>query len=149
VSSHYEVVFSLFLRDDTPSVVLDELRWHLGLLTQRPEVCAIEDDWPQLRPNERTYLPGGEVALLQRQYRYSRAGVEHHAWGLYTRQFWLDDHWAAAWWRAAAWLAPHADGDGYAGFFREEGDERPTLLLIRGGEPYLCGFGEEPRAFSS
>ena len=148
MSLHYEVVFSLFLRDDTPSGVLDELRWQLGLSTQKPDACAIDYEWPQMRPNEPSYLPGGEVAMLRRQYRYSRSGVEHHAWGLYVREFWLDDHWVAAWLRVAAWLAPYADGDGYAGFFREEQDEQPSLLFVRGGQPYVCGFGQKPQAFS-
>src|SRR6266487_575630 len=111
MSFHYEVVFSLFLRDDIPSGVLDELRWHLGLSTQQPDACAIDYDWPQMRPDERSYLPGGEVAVLRRQYRYSQSGVQHHAWGLYARLFWLDDRWAEAWWQVAAWLAPYADGD--------------------------------------
>jgi hypothetical protein len=40
------------------------------------------------------------------------------------------------------WLAPSAE-DGYAGFYREERSEWPTLFLIRAGIPYICEFGEE------
>ena len=75
----------------------------------------------------------------------SVSAVEHHAWGLYTRQMWLDDQWTEGWWQVVQWLAPHADNDGYAGFFREENEEQPTLLLIRGGKPYVCESGKQPQ----
>jgi hypothetical protein len=147
MSQHYEVVFSMFLRDDTPAGVLDELRWHLGLSAQRPDSCVIAYDVPQMCPAGGNLLPGGEAARLRRQLRYSRAGAAHYAWGLYARLLWPDGQWAEIWQRVAVWLSAHAAQDGYAGFFREEHDERPTLLLVRGGEPYLCEHGGQPRAF--
>jgi hypothetical protein len=137
VSLHYEVVFSLFLRDDLPADVLNELRWHLGLSSERPTRPVIDYEGPQLRPAATSYLPGGETASLQRQYRHSANGTDHYAWGLHVRLFWLDDQWAEVWWQVAAWLAAWADEDGYAGFFREEAEATPTLLVVRGGEPEL------------
>lgn len=148
MSFHYEVTFSLFLRDDTPVEVLDELRWHLGQSSERPEICVVDYDGPVLLPAESSPLAGGEVATLQRQYRFTQNGAEHFSWGVHARLYWLDDHWAEVWWQVATWLAPYAD-DGYAGFFREENDEQPTLLLMRSGEPYFCKVGGEPQPFSS
>jgi len=147
VSFHYEVVFSLFLRDDTPSEVLDELRWHVGVSDQQPATSAIDTDYPLMRPGE-SRLPGGDVAILQRQYRYDDAhGVEHHAWGLYVRLFMLDDDLGQTA-DIATWLAPYADEDGYIGSFREVADEQPTLLLIRDGELHLAKLREQPRSLS-
>jgi hypothetical protein len=148
MSNHYEVVFSMFLRDSAPAEVLDELRWHLGLAAQRPDSCVISHEEPQMCPAGSNVLPGGEAARLRRQQRYRRAGAPHYAWGLYARLLWPGDQWAGLWGRVALWLSAHAEDDGYAGFFREEHDERPTLLLIRGGRPYLCEPGGQPHAFS-
>src|SRR5690242_4942006 len=123
MSGHFEIVFSVFLRDDTPAAVLDELRWQLGLARERPGQLVIDYDEPQLRPAASSYLPGGETANLERQYRYTAPTGEHYAWGLHVRLFWLDDTWAEVWLQVAEWLAPWAEDDGYAGFFREEADE--------------------------
>lgn len=35
MSGHYEIVFSLFIRDDVPPEILAELRWRLGLTADR------------------------------------------------------------------------------------------------------------------
>lgn len=153
MSLHYEVVFSLFLRVDTPDEVLAELRWHLGLCTQRPGLWALGYETPVLAPGESSRLAGGESAALSLQYRSGVAGspqtsTEEHAWGLHARLFWLDDQWAEVWWQVVTWLSPYAC-DGYAGFYREQDEEQPTSLLIRDGVSYLCEFGGQPRAFSS
>jgi hypothetical protein len=140
MSAHYEVVFSLCLRDDTPADALDELRWHLGLAGQRPGVWALGYDTPQLRPDEASPLPGGEAAALCRQ----AAG-----WGLHTRLRWADERWAEVWWQVVAWLSRYAGQDGYAGFYRAEHDEQPTVLVVRGGRPYLSEFTGQARALSS
>jgi hypothetical protein len=144
----YEVTFSLFLRDDTPARVLDELHWHLGLSDQRPDTCVVGYDTPEMFPHEQTYLPGKEVAVLRRQFRYGQGETAHYAWGLHARLFWGDDQLAEVWWQLVGWLAAYADEDGYAGSFREELGEQPTLLLIRGGKPHVCGFGEQPKPLS-
>jgi hypothetical protein len=148
VSQHLEIVFSSFLRDDTPTSVLDELRWHLGLSPVRPVACTIDYADPQLLPNPNTFLPGGEAATLQRQLRSWQRGVAYYAWGLHARLGWLDDQWANLWLQVAVWLAPHADQDGYAGFFREESADAPSLLLVRGGRAYLHESGGQPLALS-
>lgn len=106
MSFHYEVTFSCFLRDDTPSEVLDELRWHLGQSSLRPETCVVNYDWPVMLPGEPSYLAGGEVATLRRQYRFTQHGVERFSWGLHARLYWLNDRWSEVWWQIAAWLAP-------------------------------------------
>jgi hypothetical protein len=149
VSVSYEVVFSLFLRDDTPGEVLAELRWHLGLAADRPGPWALGYETPVLRPGESSRLAGGESAALSRQYRTDAAGAGRPAWGLHVRVFWPDDQWAELWWQVAAWLSRYAASDGYAGFYREADGAEPTLLLVRGGLPYLCEFGGQPRAFIS
>ncbi|WP_199444520.1 hypothetical protein [Umezawaea beigongshangensis] len=147
MSQHYEIVFSLFLRDDTPGDVLDELRWHLGADQPAPRAPVVPGG-PHLRPDPGSFLPGGDSASLRRQYRFTRGDQDWHAWGLSARVLWSDDTWAEVWWQFAQWLAPFADEDGYAGFFREETDENPTLLLVRRGEPLLGTFSEDPQPFS-
>jgi len=148
VSLHYEVVFSLFLRDDTPVEVLDELRWHLGVTDEPPAVRALPDvDWPALRPQEETgWLPGADVAELRRQYRTTRLGVDNYAWALHARCCWYDDERDHVWWDMAAWLAPYAAEEGYAGFYREESEDVPTVLLVRGGRAHEWRPGQEPKA---
>jgi hypothetical protein len=69
MSGHYEVVFSLFLRAETPKAVLDELHWHLGLSSERPDSLVIGTCASELTPNRDSYLPGGCVAILKRQSR--------------------------------------------------------------------------------
>ncbi|GIH13079.1 hypothetical protein [Rugosimonospora africana] len=88
MSGHFEVVFSVFLRDDTPAEVLAELRWHLGLSPERSPRLTIDDDEPLLSPGTPSYLPGGETATLNRQYRYTSSGGDHYAWGLHARVYW-------------------------------------------------------------
>jgi hypothetical protein len=44
----------------------------------------------------------------------------------------------------AVWLAGYAEDDGYAGFFREEFEEEPTLLRFGHGNAYLHEFGKQP-----
>ncbi|MCG8921546.1 hypothetical protein [Lentzea sp. CC55] len=134
MSFHYEVVFSLFLRENTPAEVLDELRYHLGLAPEPPRNPVLDYDFPVLRPNPDSYLPGGEHAALREQLRGFNDEGDLHAWGLHARLFWLDDQWAEVWWQVVQWLAPHVEDNGYAGFVREEADERPAVLTFHNGE---------------
>ncbi len=143
MSQHFEIVFSVFLRDDTPADVLAELQWHLGLSTEQPEHLAIDYGEPLLRPSAPSYLPGGESVKLERQHRYTSPSGEHYAWGLYARLFWLDDQWADVWWQVAEWLAPWVEDEGYAGSYREEYEDTPVILLIRNGEAHLREFKRE------
>lgn len=87
MSDHYEIVISCFLEDDTPEEVLDTLRWHLGLIEQRP--APLNEDTAPYRllapdPDSRR-LPGGEIARLQRQTRGFTAASDPYAWGMYAR----------------------------------------------------------------
>jgi hypothetical protein len=135
VGNHYEVVFSVFIRDDAPDEVLAELRWHLGLSAERPPALVVDYDGPQLRPDlQSSWMPGSETATLTRQHLYNKGGVEHHAWGLYVRVMWGDDQWSEVWWQFAALLAKWAAEDGYAGFFREYFDQHPTAIVFRNGD---------------
>lgn len=151
VSHYYEVVFSFFLRPDTPGRVLDELRWQLGLTPQRPRGSVMGDGEAMLRPAPETLLPGVECAALERQHVHTRRRVaperadgDAYMWGLYARVCWHDDTWANHWLDLADGLARHAEDSDYAGFFRAETDGRPTLLSIRDGRAYLCPWGGEP-----
>jgi hypothetical protein len=149
VSSHYEVVFSLDLRDNVPTAVIDELEWQLGRRADRPGSLAVEYDVPLLQPAAHSYLAGGEHGLLERAYRYSHRGVDHHAWSLFARLLWVDDMWAEYWWQVATWLAEYAETKGYGGFFREESELWPTMFMVSGGYAYLAPPGEQPKPFSS
>ncbi|WP_394615259.1 hypothetical protein JNUCC0626_36465 [Lentzea sp. JNUCC 0626] len=134
MSLHFEVVYSFFLRDDTPPETLDELRYHLGLSEIRPPNLVVDYDHPVLEPVAESYLPGGEHVALRRQSRGRNRDGEIYAWGLYARLYWVDDQWAEVWWQVAQWLAPYAADDGYGGFYREEQDERPTPFMVSNGE---------------
>ena len=131
MSSHYEVIYSLFLKDDTPDHILAELRWHLGLSPEKPSNLIIDYETPQLAVQTESYLPGDEIAVLKHQNRTSHS----RAWGLHCRAFWKDDGWAELWWQFAELLAAWADNDGYIGSWREaDHDETPTALVSRGGK---------------
>jgi hypothetical protein len=82
MSDHYEVVFACFLRDDTPDDVLDALRWHLGLLADRPaSLDPDEHDEQRLLPDPDTRLPGREFVELRRQERGYLGGETIYEWG--------------------------------------------------------------------
>ncbi|MFF2629479.1 hypothetical protein ACFVUN_27415 [Kitasatospora griseola] len=135
MSLHFEVVIACFLRDDMPDTVLNAVRWHLGLIADRPAgLDADEHMCPMLRPDPDSRLPGGDVASLRRQSRDRAAGNEF-SWGLLSRNYWLDDEMGEL---AAILdlLAPHVEEPGYGGFFREEFDGKPTILTFRNG---TCG----------
>jgi hypothetical protein len=51
MSDHYEVVFSCFLREETPAEVLDAVRWHLGMPRSWPnggELISGRHDLPMI-----------------------------------------------------------------------------------------------------
>jgi hypothetical protein len=134
MSDHYEVIFTAFLRDDTPEKVLNELRWHLGLTEDKPP--AVEGDPYASRlllADPDTPLPGGSVASLQRQFRYrSRGGAEHYAWGLLARSYWLDDELGEVS-TILDLIAPYVEENGFGGYFRDVNDEIPTVFAFHDG----------------
>ncbi|KIQ65719.1 hypothetical protein TR51_18255 [Kitasatospora griseola] len=132
MSLHFEVVITCFLRDDTPDTVLNAVRWHLGLIADRPAgLDADEHMCPMLLPDPDSRLPGGDVASLRRQSRDRAAGAEF-GWGLLSRNYWLDDEMGELA-TILDLLAPHVEEPGYGGFFREEFDGKPTVLTFRNG----------------
>jgi hypothetical protein len=129
MGTHYEVVYSLLLRDETPEDMLAEFRWHLGLSSEKPENMTVDCDVPLLSADQAGYLPGGAFAVLRRQSRGT-----HETWGLYSRVYWDDDTWAENWWAFGELLAKYADGDGYIGFWRDaDFDTAVTEMIARGG----------------
>lgn len=138
MSDHYEVVFTVFLRDDTPEDVLDALRWHLGLRAEMPDAvkAAAETDpyiYPLLEPDPDSYLPGGDVASLKRQLRgTSMDGTDSYSWGLFSRNYWLDDDIGRVD-TILDLLAPYAGEQGYSGFYRDEDTTELTLFVLHDG----------------
>ncbi|OKJ68560.1 hypothetical protein [Streptomyces sp. CB02460] len=124
MSLHYEVVFTCFLREDTPAPVLDALRWHLGLTEEPPPGYGEEEHaYPLLSPDPHTRLPGGDFASLR---------LQDKGWGLYSRNYWLDDDMGELV-TVLDLLAPHVASPGPGGFFREEDETRPTVFTFRDG----------------
>jgi hypothetical protein len=128
MSMHYEVVFSCFLRDDTPERVLEALRWHLGLAAEWPAGPAADEPVERLlRPDQASNLPGGDIASLRRQAVAGAAGSDRYAWGLFSRNRWLDDAMGSMT-AIMELLAPHAAESGYGGYFREESATEATAF---------------------
>ncbi|MFE7560153.1 hypothetical protein [Kitasatospora sp. NPDC057500] len=133
MSLHYEVVLTCSLRGDTPDTVLEALRWHLGLVPERPSgLDPDEHAYPLLAPDPDGRLPGGDFAALRPRSRSSTAGRELCAWGLFSRNHWLDDDLGGLV-TILDLLAPHVEDPGYGGYFREEYDAAPTVLTFRDG----------------
>ncbi|GHE25403.1 hypothetical protein ACFXKJ_31305 [Kitasatospora indigofera] len=135
MSLHFEVVFTCFLRDDTPDTVLASLRWHLGLADERPaELDAEEHAYPLLTPDPDSRLPGGDFAALRRV----QASADRCTWGLFSRTYWLDDE-IGSLVTILDLLAPHVEEPGHGGHFREEYDVKPTVFTFKSGtyEPLI------------
>ena len=132
MSVRFEVVFSCFLRGDTPSEVLEAVRWHLGLAAERPAgLDPAEHPDRLLETDEESCLPGGDVASLRHREHgfedFGRLGV----WGLHSRNYWLDDIMGELV-TVLDLLAPYAE-NGYGGYFRAETEVKPTVLVFRDG----------------
>jgi hypothetical protein len=137
MSTHYEVVIACFLRADSNEETLDALRWHLGLLAERPATLPAADHPDRLLcPDPASTLPGGDVAALQPQRFTPRGGGEQDAWGLYSRTRWPEEAMPAL---AAVMelLAGQVTGGGYGGYFREEGSSEATAFEF--AAPPLAG----------
>ena len=130
MSFHYEVVVSAYLRPEIAESVLPELRWHCGL-GPPPQDLMFPDE--QLFGTEDvSYLPGGDITRLQQETGTSWGPT----WGLFVRRFMLDDGFYELLSPICAMLASVAV-DGFAGYFREEAELVPTVLIVRGGHTYL------------
>ncbi|MYZ36125.1 MULTISPECIES: hypothetical protein [unclassified Streptomyces] len=140
MSSHYEVVLSCLLRDDTPDSVLAALRWHLGMDTEEPEDLDFEEcPSPLLEPNPNSRLPGGDFVSLRRQVQgFSDAG-EVHAWELFARTYWVDDHMLYLT-TLLDLIAPYVAVSGYGGHHRDEYGTATTAFVFHGGTYDPVGF---------
>lgn len=119
MSDHYEVVFSCFLRDDTPAPVLAALRWHMGMDDECPDDLDSDDHpYPLLLPGN-SRLPGGDAVCLRRTVQEFTASGERYEWELFARHYWVDDltlHLEAL----LELIAPHVARRGYGGHIRDE-----------------------------
>ncbi|MFD3437551.1 hypothetical protein ACFWU3_08600 [Streptomyces sp. NPDC058685] len=133
MSDHYEVVFSCFLRDDTPASVMNDLRWHLGMDAEDPE----DLDDGQLRPllapgNDNSRIPGGDIVSLRRTVQGFTQSGERYEWELFARNDWIDD--SMLYLRDLLdLLAPHIAHPGYGGHFRDCYDTAVTVFDFRDG----------------
>jgi hypothetical protein len=134
MSDHYEVVFSCFLRDDTPESVLAALRWHLGMDAEPPENLSQEEHPdPLLTPDQNnSRLPGGDIASLRRTVQGFTASGQRHEWELFSRKYWVDD--------SMLYLdsildlvAPHIARPGYGGYFRDDCNTALTVFTFHDG----------------
>ncbi|MER7765474.1 hypothetical protein [Kitasatospora sp. NPDC096140] len=133
MSYHYEVVLGCFLRDDTPGEVLDALRWHLGLADERPAGLDPEEhEYRMLDPDPESRLPGGDFAALRLQGRGFTADGPQEAWGLFSRNLWLDDMMGDLA-TLLDLIAPHVREPGHGGHVREEFDTEPNAITFRDG----------------
>ncbi|MGW2825910.1 hypothetical protein ACWC24_33625 [Streptomyces sp. NPDC001443] len=136
MSMRYEMVFTCFLKDDTPESVLDSLRWHMGLRADPPGSVGTDAyPHPLLTPKSGsdTHLAGGELARLVHQSRGSR-----DVWGLFVRVLWPDDILEEAV-SILELLAPHVDEPGYGGYFHAEADAWPSVYMFREGTYDVTG----------
>ncbi|WP_351235094.1 hypothetical protein [Streptomyces sp. NPDC002133] len=146
MSDRYEVVFSCFLRDDTPASVMTALRWHLGMDAEYPEDLDDEDGqlYPLLAPDNynNSRLPGGDVASLRRTVQEFTSSGERHEWELFARKDWVDD--SMLYLRDLLdLLAPHVASPGYGGHFRDIDGTALTVFTFRDGtyEPIEIPWG--------
>ncbi|MET9874057.1 hypothetical protein ABZZ36_05395 [Actinacidiphila glaucinigra] len=133
MSEHYEVVFSCFLRDDTPAPVLAALRWHLGM--DREDPADLDPDahpYPLLVPNNNSCLPGGDLVSLRRTVQRFTVSGEEYEWELFSRSYWVDDF-TVYLDSLLKLLAPHVARPGYGGFIRHEYDTEADVFTFRDG----------------
>lgn len=80
----------------------------------------------------RSRLPGGDCRSLQRRVQDFTAAGEVHAWELFSRSYWVDDHML----HLTALpdpIAPYGAEPGYGVHYRNEFESVTTPLIFRGG----------------
>jgi hypothetical protein len=121
MSDHYEVVFSCFLRDDTPAPVLAALRWHMGIDDEGPDDLDPDDHPYPLLLSGQGRLPGGDIVSLRRTVQEFTSSGKRYEWELFVRIYWVDD--LTLYLDALLQLiAPHVARRGYGGYIRDEYD---------------------------
>lgn len=131
MSFHYEVVVSIYLREEIAESVVPEVRWHCGL--GPPPEDLMFSDAHVFGAEDVSYVPGGDVTRLAQDTGTSWGPM----WGLFVRRFMLDDGFYELLSPICQLLAAVAV-DGFAGFWREEADFLPTILVVRGGHTYFA-----------
>lgn len=133
MSDHYEVVFSCFLRDDTPAPVLAALRWHMGMDDDCPDALDPDDHpYQLLLPDANSRLPGGDTVCLRRTVQEFTASGERYEWELFARKDWVDDltlHLDAF----LELMAPHVASSGYGGHIRDQHDPEVKPFTFHDG----------------
>lgn len=132
MSDHYEVVFSTFLRDDTPVTVLAALRWHMGIDDEAPDDLDPDDHpYPLLLPGQ-PRLPGGDIVSLHRTVQEFTSSGTRYEWELFVRIYGVDD--LTLYLDALLELiAPHVARRGYGGYIRDEYDIEMTTFNFHDG----------------
>jgi hypothetical protein len=90
---------------------------------------------PRLPPRDRAHGPGapGRATHPPTAEAVTKPpGRELYAWGLFSRNYWLDDEMGELV-TILDLLAPHIEEPGYGGYFREEYDAEPTVFTFRNG----------------
>jgi hypothetical protein len=132
MSDHYEVVFSCFLRDDTPARVLAALRWHMGMDDEGPDDLDPDDHPYPLLLSGQGRLPGGDIVSLRRTVQEFTASGKRHEWELFVRIYWVDD--LTLYLDALLELiAPHVARAGYGGYIRDEFDTEVKTFKFHDG----------------
>ncbi|MGX1546736.1 hypothetical protein [Streptomyces adustus] len=136
MSTHFEVVFSCYVRDDTPEWVMAALRWHLGMDADFPEGLDDQDGQldPLMVPDSYTnrHIPGGDAVSLRREVQGFTNHGELYEWELFARNHWIDDY--MLYLRDLLdLLAPHVARPGYGGRFRDICDSEVTVFDFRDG----------------
>lgn len=131
----------MWLRHDVGQDFLDELRWHLGLIDEMPEVRTLRYDRPLLRPQPGRF-PGGDLVSLIEHDRY----LNHPPMcGLFFRRYSLDDEFHSVVPEVLPWLAEHSGTQGWVGCARDElSVEQDYQFYVQRGVAYLGGFLEHP-----
>ncbi|GAA3220695.1 hypothetical protein ACFO1B_17140 [Dactylosporangium siamense] len=123
MSLHYEWTLRLRLRPDTPSSVLAELRFHLGLTDLPPEPPELEA-WQCLLPVPDDTMPDGWARSLDDSE-------------LYVRMYLVDDAMYDLMRSVPSWMAPWSLTQGWIGV----ADVHPS------GEPWMHFYVQDGYAY--